>query len=69
MPIVGYGDFGKYFFSPLLTKDLWRLSIGLGYRWSENLIAKVEYAREEGEVVSGAARDNHFVGAEIGFKF
>lgn len=69
MPIVGYGDFGKYFFSPLLTKDLWRLSIGLGYRWSENLIAKVEYAREEGEVVSGSSRDNHFVGAEIGFKF
>jgi hypothetical protein len=68
MPIVGYGDFGKYFFGPL-TRDLWRLSLGLGYRWSENLVAKVEYTREEGELASGLDRDNHFVGAEIGFKF
>jgi hypothetical protein len=68
MPIVGYGDFGKYFFGPL-TRDLWRLSLGLGYRWSENLVAKVEYTREEGDLVGGAGRDNHFVGAEIGFKF
>jgi hypothetical protein len=68
MPIVGYGDFGKYFFGPL-TKDLWRLSLGLGYRWNENLIAKVEYSREEGALTGGGDRDNHFVGAEIGFKF
>ncbi len=68
MPIVGHGDFGRYFFGPL-THDLWRLSIGLGYRLSENLIAKLEYTREEGELLSGADRDAHFVGAEIGFKF
>ena len=68
MPIVGYGGFGEYFFRTL-TKDLWRLSVGLGYRWSDNLVAKIEYSREEGEILSGEDRDNHFIGAEIGFKF
>jgi len=69
MPIVGHGDFGKYFFGPL-TKDLWRLSLGLGYRWSENLVAKVEYTIERGELLNGTNRDEHdFVGAEIGFQF
>jgi hypothetical protein len=68
MPIVGHGDFGKYFFGPL-TRDLWRLSLGLGYNWNDNLLAKLEYTREEGELLGGPDRDNHFVGAEIGFKF
>ena len=69
LPIVGHGDFGKYFFGPLTT-DLWRLSIGLGYRWSDNLLAKIEYTIEQGALLDGADRDRHnFFGAEIGFQF
>lgn len=69
MPIVGHGDFGKYFFGPL-TEDLWRLGIGLGYRWNENLLAKIEYTLERGQLMDGTDRDHHdFFGAEIGFKF
>ena len=69
MPIVGHGDFGKFFFGPLTT-DLWRLSIGLGYRWNDNLLAKIEYTLEEGELLNGVERNHHnFVGAEIGFQF
>jgi hypothetical protein len=69
MPLVGHGDFGQYFFGPL-TDELWRLSIGLGYRWSDNLLAKVEYTLEQGELVTGIDRDHHnFLGAEIGFQF
>jgi hypothetical protein len=69
MPIIGHGDFGKYFFGPLTT-DLWRLSIGLGYRWNENLLAKIEYTLEQGELLNGLDRNHHnFVGAEIGFQF
>lgn len=69
MPVVGHGNFGKYFFGPL-TEDLWRLSIGLGYRWNDQLLAKVEYTIERGKTVNGAYRDHHdFLGAEIGFKF
>jgi hypothetical protein len=69
MPIVGHGDFGNFFFGPLTT-DLWRLSIGLGYRWNENLLAKIEYTLEQGELLNGSDRDHHnFFGAEIGFQF
>jgi hypothetical protein len=69
MPIVGHGDFGRYFFGPLTT-DLWRLSIGFGYRWNENLLAKIEYTLEQGELLDGSDRDHHdFFGAEIGFQF
>ena len=69
MPIVGHGDFGKYFFGPL-TKDLWRLSLGLGYRWNDQLLTKIEYTVERGELVNGLDRNHHnFLGAEIGFQF
>ena len=72
MPLIGHGDGGQYFFSPFspLTDDFWRLSIGFGYRWNENLLAKIEYTFERGETTDGAKRDQHdFFGAELGFKF
>jgi hypothetical protein len=69
MPIVGLGDFGDYFFGPL-TRDLWRLSIGLGYQWSDNFVSKVEYTVEEGSLANGGDKlHRSFVGAELGFKF
>jgi hypothetical protein len=69
LPIVGHGDYGKYFYGPL-TRDIWRLSLGLGYRLSSNLIAKLEYSIEQGDLTAGRDRDSqHFLGAEIGFKF
>ena len=69
MPIVGYGNWGKYYFGGL-TRDIWRLSIGLGYKFNENLIAKLEYTLEQGEFENGTDRGhNNFFGAELGFKF
>src|SRR5215469_16574369 len=56
-PIVGNGNFGRYFFGPL-TEEIWRLSLGLGYRFSPNLIFKGEYSFEGGRQVNGDAR-NH----------
>ena len=68
--MVGYGNFGKYLFTPLLTRDLWRLSLGLGYQWSESLVTKVEYSFERGELIGGTTRDHEdFFGAEVSFKF
>jgi len=67
-PIVGNGNAGQYFSA--LTTDLWRLSLGIGYRFSDRLIVKTEYAFEGGEQVSGAARNNeNFFGTEVAFKF
>jgi hypothetical protein len=68
-PIVGYGNFGTYFFNTLST-DLWRLSLGLGYRFSRQLVIKAEYSFERGEEVGGAPRDHEdFVGTEAAFQF
>ena len=54
-PIVGNGDYMKYTFGAA-TENLWRLSLGLGYRWNENLLLKTEYSLERGRQVGGETR-------------
>ncbi len=55
---------------PPSTTDLWRLSLGLGYRFSPHLTLKVEYAFEEGQWTAGGSRggENLFA-AEVAFRF
>ncbi len=66
-PIMGNGD-GEYFSA--LATDLWRLSLGIGYRFSDRLIIKTEYSFEGGQQVNGASRNQeNYFGAEIAFKF
>lgn len=66
--VMGYGN-GGYFFGPLTT-DIWRLSLGGGYRFSDRLVLKVEYSFERGNQVGGGNRDNEdFFGTEAAFKF
>jgi hypothetical protein len=68
-PLVGNGDFGDYFFGSL-TKDLWRLSLGMGYRFGENLLVKAEYSLERGTEASGETRDQEdFFALEAALKF
>lgn len=68
-PIVGNGDFGDYFFNEMTTR-LWRLSLGLGYRFSDRLVVKTEYSRERGRATDGDSRDHEdFLGAETAFAF
>lgn len=68
-PIVGAGNFGNYFFNETSTR-LWRLSLGLGYRFSDRLVVKAEYARERGRETDGDSRDHEdFIGAESAFAF
>jgi len=67
-PIVGNGSAGEYFSA--LTTDLWRLSLGLGYRFCDRLIIKTEYAFEGGRQVNGESRNQeNFFGTEVAFKF
>ena len=56
-PIVGNGEMHDYFVENLTT-ELWRLSLGLGYRWNKNLVLKTEYTFERGKELSGDRR-NH----------
>jgi hypothetical protein len=70
-PISGNGEMGEYFFSPgaPLTDNIWRLSLGLGYQWSQNLVTKAEYSFERAHI-SGAKRNQEDLFAlEAAFKF
>src|SRR5205814_9308606 len=67
-PLVGNGDMGD--FSYTSSTELWRLSLGLGYRWSQNLLVKAEYSFEHGKQVTGEKRNQEdFFGIEAAFKF
>lgn len=68
-PMVGNGNFGNYFFRELST-ELWRVSLGLGYRFNDRLVIKAEYALERGRDAGGDARDQEdFFGTEAAFRF
>jgi hypothetical protein len=69
-PIVGNGNMGQYLFSGIYTDQLWRLSLGLGYRWSRNLVVKGEYSLERGTTVNSGNRDHEDLFAvEAAFRF
>ncbi len=68
-PIPGEGNFNNYFNNDLTT-DLWRLSLGGGYRFSKRLVVKMEYAFENGLTANGDHRNHEdFIGTEAAFKF
>jgi hypothetical protein len=58
-PLAGLGNPGEFFYNPFgpLTKDLQRMSVGVGFRFSEPLVWKVEYSWENGHLVNGTPRD------------
>ena len=71
-PLPGQGELGDYFFNPFgpRAEMLWRLSLGLGYRFSDRMLVKAEYSFERGKELGGATRDRvNFLGAEAAFKF
>lgn len=69
-PIAGLGSRGRYFFADILTEELWRLGIGLGYRPMDDLVLKLEYTWEEGHLTNGAERrDFDLLSAELGVQF
>ncbi len=68
-PIVGNSTMAKYLFGPLTT-EYWRLSLGLGYRFSPNLLVKGEYSFNQGREAGGIARtDENQFSLEAAFKF
>jgi len=68
-PIVGNGPMGEYLFGDLTT-GYWRLSLGLGYRFSSNLLVKSEYSFNQGQEVDGSARvSENLFALEAAFKF
>jgi hypothetical protein len=69
-PIVGNGRMGAFFFGPFLTTEYWRLSLGLGYHFSPNLLVKGEYSFNQGTGLGGRKRTHENVFAlEAAFRF
>jgi hypothetical protein len=69
-PITGGGMMGTYFFSPLLTSNYWRLSMGLGYRFSPGLVVKGEYSFNQGREANGDYRgEENLFALEAAFRF
>jgi hypothetical protein len=56
-PILGNNNPAEYFPGPI-TEQIWRLSLGLGYRWNPNFILKSEYSFERGKEFNGETRDH-----------
>jgi hypothetical protein len=69
LPIAGNGNLNEFLFG-VPTSEMWRLSLGLGYRWSPNLILRGEYSFERGKQVNGDHRDHEDLFAlEAAFRF
>ena len=59
----------QYFINEL-TSELSRLSIGIGYRPTANLLLKTDFTYDTGETVSGESRSHeNFFGVAAAFKF
>ncbi len=69
-PLTAGGTMSADFFSSELTREYWRLSLGVGYRFSSRLVVKAEYSFNEVQLENGAARihENLFA-LEGAFKF
>lgn len=71
-PLAGHGDAGNYFYNPFgpRTKDLQRLSLGIGYRFAAPLVWKLEYSWDTGRLASGAKReDENMLSSLLGIRF
>ena len=70
-PLQGLGNPGTFFYSGLpLAEGLERFSLGLGYRFSDPLVFKIEYAWEDGRMINGQPRNQEDLFAtEIGVRF
>ncbi|MEJ1973942.1 MAG: hypothetical protein WDM96_16205 [Lacunisphaera sp.] len=71
-PLAGLGSAGEFFYNPFgpLTKDLQRLSVGVGYRFAAPLIWKLEYSWEDGHLVNGTRRDEEdMLSSLLGVRF
>ena len=67
--IVGDGDSSAYSIDNL-TENIWRLGLGLGWRWNHNLLLKAEYTFNEGRTLAGDdRRHENIAAAEVAFRF
>jgi hypothetical protein len=68
-PLAGWGPMATYFTGTVLTADIRRTSVGIGYRFGPPLVLKFEYAWESRLKTTSAQRENgNLLGLELGLK-
>lgn len=55
-PVLGQAGYNPVF-TDLLVDDIYRLSLGVGYRWSDQIVLKTEYSLERGDRTDGGDLD------------
>jgi hypothetical protein len=66
--LIGDGSFQDY--GGAHSKNLWRLTVGTGYRFTANLVLKVDYSLERGRELDGDSRDHEDLFAtELAYRF
>jgi hypothetical protein len=66
----GYPLIGDSTTFGILSSDLWRLSLGMGYRLNDHLTLKAEYMFEQGRFSTGGPRNHeNMFATEAAFKF
>lgn len=69
-PIPGMGSRETYFMGGLQTETLDRVSIGLGYWPASNVVTKLEYTFEEGDLADGTKRKaGDQLSAQVGVRY
>ena len=69
-PLLAGNDNWMQYFAAGLSTGLSRLSIGLGFRPTPNLLLKTDFTFNTGEALSGESRNHeNFFGVEAAFKF
>ena len=54
-PLAGNGPFGRFVFGTP-TREISRVGVGVGFHPDPNLVFKVEYTFEDGDLITGASR-------------
>lgn len=69
-PLPGMSPRGRYFFGPVLTEELRRLSLGITYWPYPDVVLKLDYTLEDAKDNKGIKRTNNdLLAAEAGLRF
>ena len=71
-PIPGNGSLNTFYYDPFgpQADNLWRATVGVGYRFSPQLIWKLDYSFERGQHIDGTTRQHvDLLATEVAFAF
>ena len=67
--LPGFGNRGTFFGANNFADNLWRASLGVGWRLNDHLLLKAEYSIERGHGPGGSRDHEDFFGTTAAFRF